>query len=233
LGQLLNIVNKLHRRTARDYLSRMNDDKVECMRLGKLYGADYWDGSRRHGYGGYRYDGRWKVVAEDLVRTYQLQPNARILDVGCGKGFLLYELTQLLPGCTVAGFDLSAYAIAHAKEEVRASLFCHRAQDPLPYADGHFNLAISLNVLHNLTLQELKPALKEMARVARRQYVCVESFRDEEELFNLQCWALTCESFLRPETWVWLFDQYGYPGDYEYIYFEGKSAAPVQDARAA
>jgi ubiquinone/menaquinone biosynthesis C-methylase UbiE len=211
----------------------MNDDKVGCMRVARLYEADYWDGSRRMGYGGYRYDGRWKVVAEDLVRTYGLRPGARILDVGCGKGFLLYELTQLLPGCEVAGFDVSAHAVAQGKEEVRDRLFRHRAQDPLPYPDGHFDLAFSLNVLHNLTIQDLKPALSEMARVARQQYVCVESFRDELELFNLQCWALTCESFLRPETWVWLFEQFGYAGDHEFIYFEGESAAPGQGARAA
>ena len=48
----------------------------------------------------------------------------------------------------------------------------------------------------------------------------VEAYRDETELFNLQCWALTCESFFRPDEWIWMYNEWGYNGDYEFIYFE-------------
>jgi ubiquinone/menaquinone biosynthesis C-methylase UbiE len=226
MGRLLNIVNQLHRRTARDYVGRMCDAKVHCMRVGREYGRDYWDGDRRYGYGGYRYDGRWAVVAQQLVETYDLKPGAKILDAGCGRGFLLYELTRLLPGCEITGFDASEYAVATAKEEIRHRIVHHRAQDPLPYADKQFDLAITLNAFHNLPIQELVPALREFERVAKDKYLVVESFRDEEELFNLQCWALTAESFFRPEGWEWVFGQAGYAGDYEFIYFEG-AAAPL------
>jgi SAM-dependent methyltransferase len=223
---LLNVVNPLHRRTARDYLGRMSDDKVECSRIARQYGIDYWDGSRRHGYGGFRYDGRWAAVAAGLRDAYQLPTNARILDIGCGKGFVLYEFTQLLPGCTVVGCDISAYGIATSKEEIRDRLFVHSAKDRLPFPDGHFDLVLSINALHNLPVQDLKTALGEMERVGRNKYLCVEGFRSEEELFNLQCWALTCESFFRPESWVWLFSEFGYTGDYEFIYFEGAATLP-------
>ena len=97
MGRLLNIVTPLHKGTKRDYLARMVDDKVHCMLKAKEYEADYWDGDRRYGYGGYKYDGRWKVVAENLIAIYDLKPGAKILDVGCGKAHLLYELQQLLP----------------------------------------------------------------------------------------------------------------------------------------
>ena len=220
MRQLLNIVNPLHRKTSRDYIGRMVDDKVECMRIARKYEEDYWDGSRRHGYGGYRYDGRWSVVAQQLIDTYKLPDNARILDIGCGKAFLLYEFTRLLPNCTAVGLDISEHALRTAKEEVRPFLHRHDARDPLPFPDQHFDLAYSITTLHNLAIQDLKTALQEMERVARHKYLLVESFRDEQELFNLQCWALTCETFLRPETWTWLFDEYGYTGDYEFIYFE-------------
>ena len=73
MGQLLNIVTPLHKRTKRDYLGRMMDDKVHCMLKAKEYEFDYWDGDRRYGYGGYRYDGRWKVVAEEFIKTYHLK----------------------------------------------------------------------------------------------------------------------------------------------------------------
>jgi ubiquinone/menaquinone biosynthesis C-methylase UbiE len=198
----------------------MMDDKVASMVKAKEYGFDYWDGDRRYGYGGYKYDGRWAVVAKQLVEAYKLPADATILDVGCGRGFLLYEFTKLLPRCTVAGFDVSGYALATAKDEVRDKLFAHRAQGTYPFADKQFDLVISLNALHNLPPQEVVAALKEMERVGTNKYLVVESFKDAEELFNLQCWALTCESFFRPETWAWVYDLAGYTGDYEYIYFE-------------
>ena len=220
MGTLRSIVTPLHTRTARDYLARMVDSKVECMQAARRYGAEYWDGDRRYGYGGYRYDGRWKPVAEKLVETYGLRPDAAILDVGCGKGFLLHELQQLLPAARVCGFDLSAYAIANAKEEVRDRLFIHGAQDPYPFADREFDLVISLTTLHNLPLPGLKSALGEIERVGRDKFLVVEAYRSEQELFNLQCWALTCAAFLTPEEWIWLFGEFGYGGDYEFIYFE-------------
>ena len=107
MGRLLSVVTPLHKRTARDYLARMVDDKPACMVKAKEYEFDYWDGDRRFGYGGYRYDGRWKVVAEQLIEIYGLRDGARILDVGCGKGFLLHELKQLLPSSEVVGFDVN------------------------------------------------------------------------------------------------------------------------------
>lgn len=225
MGRLLNVVNQLHRRTARDYVGRMADEKVQCAVVARRFDADYWDGDRRYGYGGYKYDGRWAVVAKGLIAAYDLKPGAKILDVGCGRGFLLHEFAQLLPGSTVAGFDVSDYGLDTAKPEVKPFLFRHRAQDAFPFADNEFDLVISLNTLHNLPPQEVVAALKEMQRVGKNQYLVVESFKDAEELFNLQCWALTCETFLRPDGWAWLYDLAGYAGDYEYIYFEPPAAA--------
>ncbi|WP_026841180.1 class I SAM-dependent methyltransferase [Citrifermentans bremense] len=220
MGELRNFFTPLHRKTSRNYVERMLDDKVACMQVAKEYGARFWDGDRRYGYGGYRYDGRWEAVARQLIDSYGLTEKAKILDVGCGKGFLLHELKRLLPGATVAGFDCSPYALENAKEEVRGNLFQHRAQEPYPYGDKEFDLTISLTTLHNLELFDLKPALAEIERVSKRAYITVEGYRNEQELFNLQCWALTCASFYTPKAWVWLFEEFGYRGDYEFIYFE-------------
>ncbi len=216
----LNIVTGLHKRTARDYLGRMVDDKVHCMNVARRYGRDFWDGQRRYGYGGYRYDGRWEQVARKLIDTYDLKDDARILDVGCGKGFLIYELKKLLPDAHLQGFDISEYAIDNAKEEIREKLFVHRAQDEYPFEDQSFDLVLSLTTLHNLCIPDLVRALAQMQRVGKEKYMVVESYRSPKELFNLQCWALTCESFFSPEEWQWLFKQFGYTGDYEFIFFE-------------
>lgn len=221
MGRLLDIVTPLHRATQRDYLPRMNDDKVNCMLKAKEYEFDYWDGDRRYGYGGYRYiPGRWKPVAAALIETYSLAPGSKVLDVGCGKGFLLHEMTQLVPGLQVAGFDISQHGMASAKEEIRPYLFRYRAQDRYPYGDGAFDLVISLGCLHNLRLYELQTAVQEIERVGRQKYVMVEAYRNELEQFNLECWALTAESILHTSEWIWLYQHFGYTGDYEFIYFE-------------
>lgn len=220
MKRLLNVVTPLHKRTERDYAGRMADRKVECMEIARQFGEQYWDGERRFGYGGYHYDGRWKVVAEKLLATYRIPPGGRVLDIGCGKGFLLHEIQQIRPDIEVAGLDISDYAIDNAKEEVRSALMVHDAATPLPFADDEFDLVISLTTLHNLPLSKLTGALKEMDRVAKQKYLVVESYRNSREMFNLQCWALTCEAFFRPEDWVWIFDKFGYHGDYEFIYFE-------------
>lgn len=210
----------LHAGTKRDYLFRMMDDKVHCMEVARQYGKDFFDGDRRYGFGGYRYDGRWLPMAKTMAAHYSLQPGAKVLEVGCGKGYLLYEFTQAVSGCEVTGFDISEYAIAESKPEIRDALFVHKAEaTPWPFSDQYFDLVFSVATLHNLPLYELKKALPEMSRVAKKAYICAESYTTPAELFALQCWALTCESFLNEQEWVWLFNEFGYTGDFEFIKF--------------
>ena len=216
----VDFISPLHKKTTRDYLGRVNEfPKAEAAKLAKRFDRDYWDGDRKTGYGGMRYDGRWRVVAEALARHYRLTPGQHVLDVGCGKGFLLYELTQVVPGLLVTGLDISDYAVAHAKDEVKPFLQVGHARE-LPFAAGAFDLVISINTLHNLYCHELDKALREMQRVARHQYLCVESYRDEVEKVNLLYWQLTCEMFCTPDEWQWWFKHTGYTGDHSFIYFE-------------
>ena len=217
---LLNIITPLHKKTKRDYIGRMTDNKVEAMKKGREFEFDYWDGNRRYGYGGYKYDGRWKPVARKLIKYYKLSKKAKILDVGCGKAHLLFEFKKLLPQTELVGIDISSYGIKHSPKEIRPFLRIHKAQDPYPWKDGYFDLVISINALHNLCLDELSSALKEIERVGKNKYIVVEGYRNEKELFNLECWALTAEAFFRPQEWIWLYKHCGYSGDYEFIYFE-------------
>jgi len=217
---LISIFTPLHNRSKREYLERMLDNKVHCMDIARQYDQKFWDGDKRYGYGGYEYDGRWKIVAEALIQRYQLERSAHILDVGCGKAYLLHELKLLLPDAKVVGMDISHYAIEHAKPAVKKSLVIHSAVDQFQYDSDYFDLVISFTTLHNLQLPELVSALIEIQRVAKNHYFVVESYRNTQELFNLQCWALTCESFFSPKEWEWVMNEAGYTGDYEFIYFE-------------
>ena len=216
----LNIVSSLHKKTKRNHLSRMKDNKVFYMKLAKKYSRDYWDGSRKAGYGGYKYiKDYWKPVALRLIKKYRLTNTSSILDVGCGKGFLLFEIKKVLPNILICGFDLSKYAISRSPKNIKKNLFVHDAKKKFPLKDKKFDLVISLGCVHNLKIYELKNCLKEISRVGKKQYIMTESYRNDQELFNLQCWALTCESFFSPKEWIWIFKENSYTGDYEFIYF--------------
>lgn len=220
MGSLLNIITPLHKKAARNYIERMVNDKVHCSEKAREYEFDYWDGDRKYGYGGYRYDGRWEIVAKSLIDHYKLPANAKILDVGCGKGFLMHEFKKLLPQSTVVGIDISEHAIKDAKEEVRPFIKKLAAQDKYPFKDKEFDLVFSNTTLHNLYIYDLKKAVQEIERVGKNKFICVESYRNVQELFNVQCWALTCEMFFTPQEWQWFYNEYGYTGDFEFIYFE-------------
>lgn len=217
----VDFITQLHTSTKRDYVGRVTEHpKAECATIAKRFGKDYWDGARHLGYGGYKYDGRWRAVAEKMAKHYDLQPGAKILDIGCGKAFLLYELSQVVPNSEVYGIDISDYGIANAKEEVRDRLqVCSCTK--LPFPDNYFDFVYSLNVFHNLYTWELDASLREMERVGKRnKYIVVESYRNENEKANLLYWQLTCESFYTPDEWTWWHRQTGYTGDYSFIYFE-------------
>jgi len=220
----IDFMSVLHKSTQRDYLARVNDPdfpKAKAAELAKRFDFDYWDGDRRICYGGYRYlEGRWEKVARAMAEHYQLPAKPKILDIGCGKGFLLYDFLKVIPDAEIYGIDISPYAIANSKEEIRDRLQVGSATD-LPWPDDHFDLVISITTLHNLHAYDLNPALREMERVGKsNKYLCVESYRNEQEKANLLYWQVTCEAFNTPKEWAWWFEQTGYSGDHSFIYFE-------------
>ena len=217
----IKIITSLHKSTKRNYLERMINEKVKCMKVAKKYGADYWDGDRKFGYGGYKYiPGRWTMVAKKIIKKYKLTNTSKILDVGCGKAFLLYEIKKILPNIKIVGIDISKHALKNAPDEIKPYLFKHDINKGLSFKKNSFNLVISLACLHNLKINKLIPTIKKIQALSKNKYLMVESYRNEKELFNLQCWALTCESFFSKDEWKWIFKMTGYNGDFELIYFE-------------
>ncbi|MGZ0080404.1 class I SAM-dependent methyltransferase [Methylomonas sp. YC3] len=220
----IDFMSAVHKSTTRDYLARVNEPeypKAKAAALAKKWDFDYWDGDRRICYGGYKYmPGRWALVAQAMIDHYGIKPGDKILDVGCGKGFQLYEISLLVPGVEIYGIDISPYAIENAKEEIKDRLQVANAND-LPFPDDYFDLVFSITTLHNLHNYDLDKALREMERVGKKnKYLCVESYRNEEEKANLLYWQVTCEAFCTPEEWEWWFKQTGYTGDHSLIYFE-------------
>lgn len=217
----LKIFTSLHESTQRNYVERMFNEKVLSMQKARKFEYDYWDGSRNCGYGGYKYiPGKWTRVAKKLIKTYKLNGQSKVLEVGCGKGFLLYEIKKLIPKIEISGFDISKYAIKNSKNEIKKYLYNHDARKKFKIKSKYYDLVFSLNTLHNFRLPSLILSLQEIERVSKNSYLLVEGYRNETELFNLQCWALTAESFFTDIEWKYIFKLAKYRGDYEFIYFK-------------
>jgi len=213
MRQEINLLEQ-HPRTVRDYDKRAKEKTPEIVRIAKQFGKDFFDGDRRYGYGGYRYDGRWKPVVKRMKDHYKLPDNASILDIGCGKGFMLHDFRLLMPESTLAGIDISDYAIENSMPSVRPFLKKASAEK-LPYDDKSFDLAISVTSIHNLPLERLKSALREIQRVCRQDsYITVDAWRNETERENLFKWVLTAETMMHVNDWKKLFNDVGYTGDY-------------------
>jgi ubiquinone/menaquinone biosynthesis C-methylase UbiE len=185
------------------------------------FGKDYFDGDRRHGYGGYHYHPRfWQATVRRFRDHYGLAGDARVLDVGCGKGFMVHDFKRLMPGMHVSGVDVSSYALENAPPEVRPFLRRADARE-LPFPDGSFDLVTAINTVHNLDRQGCIQALREAQRVSRRHaFVVVDAWRTPEQERLLRQWVLTAKTYCHVDDWVALFREAGYTGDYYWFLFE-------------
>ena len=173
MNKELNFITPYHKSTKRNYFERMANKKIDCMKTARKFDKDFWDGERKYGYGGYKYiPGLLEPLAKSLISYYKLNGSSKILDVGCGKGFLLFEIKKIIPNIKVFGFDISKYSIKNAKEEIKKNLFVHRAEKVYPFDNKNFDLVLSINTLHNLKIYDLEMSLSEIERVGKKKIYC-------------------------------------------------------------
>ena len=183
--------------------------------VARRFGKEFFDGDRRHGYGGFTYHPRfWQPVVPTFRDYYSLNGESAVLDVGCAKGFMVRDFKELIPGISVNGIDISDYAIGCAEEDISDDLKVADARE-LPFDDASFDLVVSINTIHNLDREGVVQALGEIERVSRSfSYVTVDAYRNEEERERMMKWNLTAQTILSDSEWVGLFAEAGYKGDY-------------------
>jgi len=202
-------------KSKRDLTKRLEEKTPEDRALARKFGKEFFDGDRSHGYGGFSYNSRfWEPVISTFKKYYNLDANSKILDVGCAKGFMLYDFQKAIPGISVEGIDISEYAIENAKEEVKKSLKVADARQ-LPFEDNTFDLVISITTLHNFTEEDMKIALKEIMRVTRKDaFITLDAYRDDDEKKRMEAWNLTALTMMHTNEWKDFFEEVGYKGDY-------------------
>ena len=214
MGKEINLL-KNYPKAKRDLDNRAKEKSDEDRIIARRFDKDFFDGDRKHGYGGFNYNPRfWQTVVKDFQDYWNLDEKSSILDVGCAKGFMLFDFHQLIPGMKIEGIDISEYAIKNSKAEVSSFIQVGDASS-LSYEDNSFDYVISINTIHNLDLAGCKKALKEIDRVSKKgSFITVDAFRDDEEKKRMYAWNLTAKTIMSTEDWKNLFNECDYNGDY-------------------
>jgi len=177
---------------------------------------EYYDGDRNNGYGGFKYDGRWVAVAQNMAKEYGLSESSAVLQLGCEKGFLLHDFHQLYPAMKVRGTDISAYALENAMPLIKP--FVQQAAfTKLPFADGEFDFVMAMGVVYTLNLADAMQCLREIQRVGKgKSFVTLAAYRTEEEFQLFRWWTVLGTTVLHEDEWVEVLKHVGYTGDYKF-----------------
>ena len=214
MGQEINLL-KNYPRTKRNVDERGATKTDDVRRVARQFGKDFFDGDRQYGYGGFKYFSRfWQPVIPTIQKHFGLTSRSSVLDVGCAKGFMLYDFLELIPDITVSGIDISDYAISNAMDDIKSKVQVADAKN-LPFPDNSFDVVISINTIHNLDRYDCAQALREIERVSRTgSFITVDAYRNDEEKERMFAWNLTAKTIMSVDEWKAFFEEVGYTGDY-------------------
>ena len=122
-------------------------------------------------------------IAEIVSEIMKLSPKGRILEIRCGTGKLVNELSHR--GFVITGIDPSKEAIAHCNENCSGSFQIAMAHS-MPFEDEFFDTVISTDYLEHISEEDLPAAIHEIARVTRNQlYLRISTHHAREKKWQL------------------------------------------------
>ena len=202
-------------KSKRNLKERENQKSEEDRAIARKFEREFFDGDRKYGYGGYKYNQRfWQPVIPTFKKYWNLNSSSSVLDVGCGKGFMLYDFLKMIPGIKLKGVDISDYAVENSMPDVKEFITTANAKN-LPFEDNSFDVVISINTVHNLELSDCAQALREIDRVSKKNsFITVDAYRNEEEKSRMYAWNLTAKTIMSVKEWKSFFEKADYKGDY-------------------
>ena len=214
MGKEIDLLAK-YPKTKRDLTKRLESKSEEVRSVARKFGKEFFDGERKFGYGGFSYDPKyWSEVVKDFSDYYNLGDGSKILDIGCGKGFMIYDFLQHNNKYNVKGIDISNYAIENSMPEVKGKLEVGDAKK-LNFEDNSFDLVIAINTIHNLEKEECGKSLGEIERVSKKnKFIVVDAYKNDEEKKRMFAWNLTGKTIMHVDEWKIFFKENGYTGDH-------------------
>lgn len=197
-----NLLAKYPQPTERIIPDRTIEDRI----LAAYRGMDFFDGERSCGYGGNEYDGRWEATADFILKTHHY-PH-RVIQFGCEKGFLLYELQRRQ--VEVVGVDASSYARRQAMVKVLPGLPTDQLANP-------FDLALALGLVYTSNLGDAMSCIRMVERVAHKAFITLMAAETDEEERLLRRWTLLGTTILKKDDWIEVLKHCGYTGDYWFV----------------
>ena len=177
---------------------------------------EYYDGNRLNGYGGFKYDGRWKKVLPKFIKRYKLKAGSKVLDIGCKKGFLLHDLKELVPGIKIYGIDDHSYPLKKSMKSVRSNLKLSKYHE-IPFKNNFFDAVFAIHCIYRLNFRDMITAIKEIQRVSKKNsFMTLGAYHDEKGQMLFNKWGILATCFYHVNDWKKIFKYLKYKGDYEF-----------------
>ena len=200
------------------YFKIKTNRKVKPMSINKKIiawqkGKEFYDGSRQNGYGGFKYDGRWLKILPKIIKKYKIKENAKILDLGCKKGFIMKDFKILLPNCEVWGIEDHKYPIINAEKEIKSKIIKSKYYD-IPFEDNYFDFTIGFSSIYRYNFYDLVETIKEIKRVSKKSFITLGAYSNEKNRVIFNKWSLLGTTILHEKEWIELFKLLKFSGDY-------------------